>query len=299
MTLSFRKTLSAAALSLMVALPVMNSATAQEEDKVVVKVNGQEIRASDIRLAMDDILSQVSSMPPQTRYPFVVEYLVERYLLAQAAVGEKVAETAEFRKRQKFYQLKALRDAYFEEKIKPQITDEYVRNIYEEEKDKTEIRRAARARHILVGTEAEAMEALKRVQAGEDFAEVAKQVSRDSAAQKGGDLGFFEAKEMVPQFSEIVFKLKPGEVGGPVETPFGWHVVKLEEFQEVGAKPFEEVKNGLKVILLRKKVQDLVNEYRERSNIELLDPDLIKLQAEIDKKLKEEEAKEGAEQQNQ
>ncbi|MGI9373938.1 MAG: peptidylprolyl isomerase [Hyphomicrobiales bacterium] len=299
MTSSFRKTLSAAALSLMVALPITQNAIAQEEDKVVVKVNGQEIRASDIRLAMDDILSQISSMPPQTRYPFVVEYLIERYLLAQAGVGEKIADTAEFRKRQKFYQLKALRDAYFEEKIKPQIDDEYVRKVYEEEKEKTEIRRAARARHIVVGTEGEAQEALKKVKAGEDFAELAKQISRDSAAQKGGDLGFFEAKEMVPQFSEIVFKLKPGEIGGPVETPFGWHIVKLEEFKEVGAKPFEDVKNGLKVILLRKRVQDLVADYRNRSKIELIDPDLIRLRNAINKKIEEEDKKEGTEQQNQ
>ncbi|MGI9481490.1 MAG: peptidylprolyl isomerase [Hyphomicrobiales bacterium] len=264
---------------------------AQQEDKVVVRVNGQEIRTSDIRLAMDDILPQISSMPPKTRYPFVVEYLIERHLLAQAAVGEKIAETDEFRRRSRFYQMKALRDAYFEEKIKPQITDEYVRSVYEKEKKNTEKRKAAKARHIVVASEKEANDALAKVKAGEDFAELAKKISRDSAAPNGGDLGVFAAEEMVPEFSKVVFALKPGEIGGPVKTPFGWHIIKLEEFKEIGPKPFEQIKVGLKTILLRKKVQDMVEEFRGRSKIELLDPDLAKLRDAINKKIAEDKKK--------
>ena len=292
MTKSFRAIVPAlAAIAVAAACAFTSPAVAQQEDKVVVRVNGQEIRTSDIRLAMDDILPQISSMPPKTRYPFVVEYLIERHLLAQAAVGEKIAETEEFRRRSRFYQMKALRDAYFEEKIKPQITDDYVRSVYEKEKTNTEKRKAARARHIVVATEQEAKDALAKVKGGEDFAELAKKISRDSSAPNGGDLGFFAAEEMVPDFSKVVFALKPGQLGGPVKTPFGWHVVKLEEFKEIGPKPFDEVKVGLKTILLRKKVQDMVQEFRDRSKIELLDPDLAKLNEAIKKKIAEEEKK--------
>jgi peptidyl-prolyl cis-trans isomerase C len=282
---------AATMLAILVTFSDAAPVAAQEEDKVVVRVNGQEIRTSDIRLAMDDILSQISSIPPKARYPFVVEYLIERHLIAQAAVSEKIAETDEFRRRQRFYQLKALRDAYFEEKIKPQITKEYVRSVYDREKKNTEPRMRARARHIVVATEEEAKAVLVKVKGGEDFAALAKAISKDSAAPQGGDLGYFLPEEMVPEFSKIVFALKPGDFGGPVKTPFGWHVIKVEDFKEAKHKPYEQVENGLKTILLRKKVQDLVADFRKRSKIELLDPDLAKLRDAINKKIKEDESK--------
>ncbi len=276
-------------LAIAALFPYAAPVAAQEEDKVIARVNGQEIRTSDIRLAMDDILAQISSIPPKARYPFVVEYLIERHLIAQAAVGAKIAQTDEFKRRQRFYQLKALRDAYFEEKIKPQITKEYVRSVYDKEKKNTEPRMRARARHIVVGSEEEAKAILVQVKGGEDFAALAKKVSKDSAAAQGGDLGYFLAEEMVPAFSKVVFDLKPGQFGGPVKTPFGWHVVKLEDFKEGEHKPYEDIEQGLKTILLRKKVQDLVADFRKRSNVELLDPDLAKLRDAINAKIKKDE----------
>ena len=92
------------------------------------------------------------------------------------------------------------------------------------QKPETEIH----ARHILVPTEAEAQAALKRVKAGEDFAKVAKEVSKDPGSE-GGDLGWFTKDRMVPEFADAAFKLEPGQISEPVKSPFGWHIIQVEE----------------------------------------------------------------------
>src|SRR5918999_5328370 len=86
---------------------------AQAEDKVVVVINGHEIKTSEVEIAAEDIAFQLGDLPAKLRYPFLIEYLVERHLLAQAAVKQGIAESDEYKQRLAFYQAKALLDAYF------------------------------------------------------------------------------------------------------------------------------------------------------------------------------------------
>src|SRR3972149_11399986 len=87
-----------------------------------------------------------------------------------------------------------------------------------------------RARHILVPTEAEAKAVLDEIKKGTDFAELAKQKSKDpGAAAEGGDLGYFAKEQMVPEFAEAAFKMNKGQISEPVKTQFGWHVIKVED----------------------------------------------------------------------
>ena len=113
-------------------------AGAQEikDDKVVAIVNGHEIKISEVQMATDDIIGQLPDLPPKLRYPFVVEFLIERHLLAQLAVKEGVADTDEYKRRLALYQAKALRDAYFFQKIRPQVTDEEIKAAYNAESAK-------------------------------------------------------------------------------------------------------------------------------------------------------------------
>ena len=260
-------------------------AIAQENDekKAAVKVNGHVITAAEVKLAADDILPHLSDVPPKLRYPFIVEYLVERHLLAQLAVSEGVNQTQEYKDRLAFYQAKALRDAYFANKIKPLVTDEEIQKAYDAQAAKITPEKRARARHILLGTEQEATEIMARLDKGEDFEELAKKYSVDGSKEFGGDLGYFSAAEMVPEFSKAVFSMKPGDVSGPVKTDFGWHIIKLEDLKEQGAQPLEEVKPAIRQVLLRQAVQDKIVELRRTGKIEILDPDLVKLQEETEK----------------
>jgi peptidyl-prolyl cis-trans isomerase C len=269
------------------AFVVLGAWPAQAEDKVIIVVNGHEIKTSEVEIAAEDISVQLGDLPAKLRYPFLVEYLVERHLLAQAAVKQGVADTEEYKQRLAFYQAKALRDAYFNSNIKPSITDEEVKAAYDKEAAKVKISERVRARHILVQTEKEAKDVLARLNKGEKFEDIAKQVSLDGSKDYGGDLGYFSSEEMVPEFSKAAFALKTGEISQPIKTDYGWHVIKLEDRKQGGAQPFDQLKAGIKAVLMRKKVQDAVTELRKQAKIEIIDPDLKKLQEMGEQKIEE------------
>jgi len=266
-------------------------ALAQEEvnpkdDKVVAIVNGHEIRVSEVQMATDDILGQLPDMPPKLRYPFVVEYLIERHLLAQYAVKEGIAETDEYKRRLALYQAKALRDAYFFQKIRPMVTEEEIRKVYDEEAAKLQQTERVRARMILVATEKEAQDILDLLAKGQKFEDLAKQYSLDGSKDYGGDLGYFTAAEMVPEFSKATFALKVGETSQPVKTDFGWHVIRLEDRKQGGAQPYDQVKAAIRNVLLRQKVGEVMQKIRAGSQVEILDEDLKKYAEEAAKAAK-------------
>lgn len=266
-------------------LPLAHGAFAQEapagEDKTVAIVNGHEIKVSEVQMATDDIIGQLPNLSPKLRYPYVVEYLVERHLMAQLAVKEGVADTDEYKRRLALYQAKALRDAYFFQKIRPTVTEEEIRKAYDDEAAKVAQTERLRARHILVGSEKEAQDILARLKAGEKFEDLAKKYSLDGSKDYGGDLGYFTAGEMVPEFSKAAFALKPGEISAPVKTDYGWHIIKVEDRKMGAAQPYDQVKNAIRNVLLRKKVQEFMEKARKESKIEILDPDLKKFTADV------------------
>jgi peptidyl-prolyl cis-trans isomerase C len=260
---------------------------ARAEDKVVVVVNGHEITSSEVELAAEDISMQLAELPAKMRFPFLVEYLVERHLLAQAAVKKGIADSEEYKKRLAFYQAKALRDAFFNDTIKPTVTEEEMKAAYDKEAPKIKVAERVRARHILVATEKEAMDVIARLGQGEKFEDIAKKVSLDGSKDYGGDLGYFSAEEMVPEFSRAAFALKVDELSTPVKTDYGWHVIRLEDRKAGGAQPYDQVKNGIRAVLMRKKVQETVTALRKQAKIDVLDPDLKKLQELSQKKMEE------------
>jgi len=109
--------------------------------------------------------------------------------------------------------------------------------------------------------------------AGVDFAELARKKSEGPSAADGGDLGFFRRGVMVPEFDQVAFKLQEGQVGEPVRTKFGWHVIKVEERRAVGVKSFDEMKDELrdKILLsqMEKYTEDYVRELRQAAAVEI------------------------------
>lgn len=259
-------------------LTLSQTGIAQEvkEDKVVAIVNGYEIKTSEVAMAADDVVGQLPNVPPKLRFPFLVDYLVERHLLAQLAVKEGVAETEEYKRRLALYQAKALRDAYLFQKIRPEVTEEEIKAAYDEEAAKLAQTERVRARHILVGSEKEAKDILARIEKGEKFEDLAKQYSLDGSKDYGGDLGYFTAPEMVPEFSKAAFALKVGDVSQPVKTDFGWHIIRLDDRKMGAAQPYDQVKPAIRSVLLGKKLQQVITGLREASKIEFLDEDLKK-----------------------
>jgi peptidyl-prolyl cis-trans isomerase C len=158
-----------------------------------------------------------------------------------------------------------------------------MKKAYEIESPKVAQTERVRARHILVASEQEAQQVRARIEKGEKFEDLAKQYSLDGSKEYGGDLGYFTAPEMVPEFSKAAFALKPGEVSQPVKTDFGWHIIKLEDRKTGGAQPYDQVKTAIRNILLRKKTQEKIISLRLQSKVELRDPDLKKFAEEARK----------------
>jgi peptidyl-prolyl cis-trans isomerase C len=253
------------------------------ENKTVAVVNGYEIKTSEVRMAFDDVIGQLPNIPAKLRYPFVVEFLVERHLLAQLASKEGIGESDDYKRRLAAYQAKALRDSYLAQKIGPAITEDEIKAAYADESKKLEQTERARARHILVATEKEALDIKARLAKGEKFEDLAKQYSLDGSKDYGGDLGYFTAPEMVPEFSKAAFAMKAGEISDPVKTDFGWHIIRLEDLKKGAAQPFDQVKGAIRNVLVRQKVQAQLAELRKTAKVEVLDDDLIKFADEMAK----------------
>jgi peptidyl-prolyl cis-trans isomerase C len=273
-------------LLLLTATPVFAQEEAVDlkgEDKVVATVNGYEIKTSEVRMAFDDVIGQLPNLPKKLRYPFVVEFLVERHLLAQLANKDGLAESEDYKRRLAAYQAKALRDTYLSQKIGPQISEEDIKKVYDEEAKKVQETERIRARHILVASEKEAASVEAKLAAGEKFEDLAKQYSLDGSKDYGGDLGYFTAPEMVPEFSKAAFALEAGKISKPVKTEFGWHIIKLEDRKKGAAQPYDQVKAAIRNALVRQKVQETLASLRDVAKVEIIDEDLKKVAAEAEK----------------
>ena len=258
---------------LMISTALAGSRVVAQEDKVVASVNGVAIKTSDVEMAAEDLLAQLQSVPPKQRFQFLIEYLVERQLLAQAADKAKIASTDEYKRRLEYYSTKALRDSYFKTKIEPTISDEEAKKRYEEEIAKINPEEEVRARHILVKTEKEAKDVAAELKKGGNFEEIAKAKSIGPSAPRGGDLGYFTKDKMVPEFSEVAFKLKKDQISAPVKTSFGWHIIKVEDRRMQQLQEFNAIKSRIRNVLLRQKVTEIADTLRKNAKIEYLDAD--------------------------
>lgn len=275
---------SALSFAVLASLPTFAHAqsadTLSGEDKVVATVNGYEIKTSEVRMAFDDVIGQLPNMPPKLRFPFVVEFLIERHLLAQVASKDAIGDSDDYKRRLAAYQAKALRDSYLAQKISPSVTEEEIKAAYDKESAKVKQTERVRARHILVATEKEANDIEAKLLKGDKFEDLAKQYSLDGSKDYGGDLGYFTAPEMVKEFSDAAFALKTGETSQPVKTDYGWHIIRMDDRKMGAAQPYDQVKNAIRNVLVRDKVQALLAGLQGTAKVEIIDPDLKKAQEE-------------------
>jgi peptidyl-prolyl cis-trans isomerase C len=152
-----------------------------------------------------------------------------------------------------------------------EVSEDELNQAYEQFKEQAK-RTEYKARHILVDEQEKAEELAKKVgkKKGKNFEELAKEHSLGPTADKGGDLGWFDARQMVKPFADAVAELAPGEwTEQPIQTQFGWHVILLEETREAEAPPLEEAKSGLEAAVKRQKVAQKLAELRNNAMVEL------------------------------
>jgi peptidyl-prolyl cis-trans isomerase C len=260
-------------------------AQAPPADPVIAKVNGVEIHQSDLAIVEEDIGRDMPQQGDEAgKRDYLVNYLTDLILIAKAAEAKKIPDSPEFKQRMAFARNKALMEAVLGEESKSAVTEPALRKIYDDATKTMGGQEEVHARHILFRvadpTDQKASKAaedkvkatIERLKKGEDFATLAKALTEDpSGKQDGGDLGFFTRDQMVPEFSEVAFKLGKGQVSDPVKTQFGWHVLKVEDKRMREPPPFEKVRGEIEQFATRKAQVDLVTKLRADAKIERLD----------------------------
>ena len=238
---------------------------------MLAKVNGSEIRQSDVALAEEELGQSLAQMDPATRKENVLSFLIDMKIVSKAAEDKKIENNEDFKKRLAFTRNRLLMDSLLASEGKAATTDDAMKKVYEEATKQITGEQEVHARHILVETEDEAKAIKAELDKGADFAELAKKKSKDPGASDGGDLGFFTKEQMVPEFSAVAFTLEPGKISDPVKSQFGWHIIKVEEKRNRKAPEFEQVKGQIETYVTRKAQADYVAKLREAAKVERMD----------------------------
>ena len=241
------------------------------EDKVLAKVNGDEIHQSDLALAEEELGPSLQQMDPAAKDENVLAFLIDMKIVAKAAEDKKVQDSDDFKKRINFARNRLLMDSLLASEGKAATTDEAMKKVYDDASKQISGEQEVHARHILVPTEDEAKAVKAELDKGADFAKLAKEKSKDPGASDGGDLGFFTKDQMVPEFSKVAFSLEPGKISDPVKTQFGWHIIKVEEKRNRKAPDFDQVKSQIQSYVTRKAQADYVAKLRDAAKIERMD----------------------------
>ena len=233
-----------AAMALALALP-FGAAQAQEEvtaDTVLATVGGAEITIGHMILARESLPPQYLQLPPDVLFNGILDQLIQQNALAQSLPADLDGTVQKGLDNQVSGYLagQALTAA-----TEAALTEEALRAAYEEQFAGESPGMEYNASHILVESEEEAAALKEELDGGADFAELAQEHSTGPSGPNGGALGWFSEGMMVPAFEAAVVELEPGAVSGPVQTQFGWHIVKLNETRMMEAPSFEEVRGQL------------------------------------------------------
>lgn len=249
-------------------LLVTGCAKDETDSPVIAEVNKDAITANDF-------LTELNRVPQWARDQFsekegkkkFLEELIKRELIYQNAKKMRLHKDEEFLSRVDEFKKMTLVSLSLKKEVddKVAVTDEEVKDFFEKNKDKFTVGTKIKASHILVNSEDEAREVEEKLKKGEDFASLARAMSKDKAsAEKGGDLGYFGRGRMVPEFERAALNLNPGEISSPVRTRFGYHIIKLTDIKKGEPANFEQSKEAIKRELINQKRKKLFDAYIDK-----------------------------------
>lgn len=232
---------AASVIALGLALPASAGDHAADASTVVATVNGVEITLGHLIQTRQRLPQQYQQLPPEALWDGLVNQLVQQELLSQnleeAPLRLRLALENETRSLRAGETVQAIRGNA--------VSEEQLRALYDERYGNVAAATEYNASHILVETEEEAAAVIGRLEAGEDFGDLARELSTGPSGPNGGQLGWFTAGTMVPPFQAAVEALEVGGISPPVLTQFGWHVVILNDTREQEPPAFETVADEL------------------------------------------------------
>ena len=236
----------------------------------VAVVGGEAITFNDVKDMLQDA-PQLEELPFATIYPNLLEMLVNNRVIMQGAKKAGVFDRPEIKRQLRLAIEQIVGQTYLDELLRSHVTEEELRDFYNAEVQNFRREEEIHARHILVKTEKEAQDILVQLKAGADFAEIADKKSLDENTE-GGDLGYFTKSMMIPEFGDAVFDMRKGQLSGPIKTPFGWHVVLVEDKRLANPPAFEDVREDIERALMETKLQSVLEEERAKLQVEILRP---------------------------
>lgn len=256
---------------------------AHSNESVVAKVNGKKIFKSEIegklRSVFDGQNQEIKIPEVDTLPKEVIEILVkEIYLdkeLTKEAKKSKVTQTNEIKGQISEAQNKILRQTYVNSLIKAEVTDKKINDKYVELSNDLAGKKEYLVSHIVTKTKEEAEKILKDLQAkkisASKFSELAKKHSIDQdSSGNGGDLGYILEDNMIKEISDAIANLKKDEISTPIQTKFGWHLVKIADIRDAKPLPFESVKDNIRDQIVQDKLNEINTKITKDAKVQIL-----------------------------
>jgi len=242
---------------------------ATDPNRVVAVVDGYEIRYSDINAARDMLPPEAQAYPPNVVFDYLLTAIINSRIVAEEARKTGVNKNAEVQRRMARLEERMLEQEYLIRRVEKELDDKKVKEAFDRMIKETPPEEEVRARHILVADEKSANDVIARLNRGEDFVAIAKQVSTDGSAQAGGDLGYFTRERMVKPFSDAAFDMKPGTyTSKPVRSQFGFHVIRVEDKRNKKPPTFEEAADEVRMAARRDLAESYVQQLRDKAKVE-------------------------------
>ncbi|MBI5450761.1 MAG: peptidylprolyl isomerase [Gammaproteobacteria bacterium] len=255
-------------LGLTLTAPLALAADASDNNPVIAIINGTPVNQRDyaafVRMRSDGHPERLNAQQQQA----LQDEFINRELLYQDALAQQLDKLPMVITEVNNQRLNILSGARINQLAANPPGDDELKKVYKEQFSKpvTEYH----TRHILVKTEGAARDIVAQLAKGGDFAALAKAQSIDTSGDKGGDIGWFSLDKMVPQYAAVVAKLNTGAISpAPVQTRFGWHVIRLEGTRETPPPAFDAVKGQISQYLLNQRVAAYIKSLRDKATIEI------------------------------
>lgn len=255
------------------AAAVLSTGALAQDNDVVATVNGIDVTRDEVTAAINSLPAEYRQLPIEALWEPMLNQVIDRKLIADAAREEGLDESPAYQAEMATLADQVLQQYYLQGVVDAQVTEDGLKEAYQrfvEDYEASGQGDEVHARHILVESEEEAAAIFERIAAGESFEELAMSESIGPSGEMGGDLGWFRREDMVPEFGDAAFAMEPGEVSGPVESPFGWHVIKVEERRSTPTPTFEDMVNSLSSTLAEQAMYAEIARLRETAEIEIV-----------------------------
>ncbi|MEM9639036.1 MAG: peptidylprolyl isomerase [Pseudomonadota bacterium] len=273
-----------ASAALLVSIAVQSWAQSQDQvepptaETVVATVNGVEITLGHMIVARASLPEQYQQLDDKVLYDGILEQLVQQSALAQTFEGEpplRVTKSIENEQRS------LLAGEVVEGILQEAVTEEALQELYDRQFGDIDPEEEYNASHILVESEEEAIAVKESIDGGADFAATAREKSTGPSGPNGGELGWFGSGMMVPAFEAATIALGVGEVSDPVQTQFGWHIIKLNETRKAEIPTLDDVREELTQELSQMAAQEAITKAAEAADVQIpadleVDPAILK-----------------------